>query len=139
MTNLKVRDLMTSEVLSLNANDTLEKLYDAMDANHFRHMPVINDDGDLVGLVTHRDLIKNALGAAEELPVGMQRDLLQQTKVGEVMTVEPETVSAETDLASAGQLLLEYKFGCLPVVEGDQLVGILTEADFVRHVVDSQG
>jgi CBS domain-containing membrane protein len=58
--------------------------------------------------------------------------------VAEIMTVVPETADPEMLVEEAGQLLLEYKFGCLPVVEGTKLVGILTEADFVRHVVEGE-
>lgn len=136
MGSLKVQDLMTKDVVSLGPHDTLEEVYDLMDNKHFRHVPVVNEDGELMGLITQRDLLKGALGDVDELPVGLQREMLSQTKVEEVMTVEPETVEPTTPLLAAGQLLLEHKFGCLPVVDGTTLVGILTESDFVRQVVD---
>ena len=136
MGSLKVQDLMTKDVVSLGPHDTLEEVYDLMDNKHFRHVPVVNEDGELMGLITQRDLLEGALGDVDELPVGLQREMLSQTKVEEVMTVEPETVEPTTPLLAAGQLLLEHKFGCLPVVDGTTLVGILTESDFVRQVVD---
>jgi CBS domain-containing protein len=57
--------------------------------------------------------------------------------VEEVMVHEVETVEPTAPLSEAAALMLENKFGCLPVVEGDRLVGILTESDFVRHVAGS--
>jgi len=138
MQKLKVRDVMTADVFALTADDSLATLVDAMDARNIRHVPVVNEDGDLVGLVSQRDLVRGALGDAADLPFNIARDLLADTKVGTLMTLEPETVEPNDALATAGQLLLDYKFGCLPVVEGDHLVGILTESDFVKLVVEQQ-
>ena len=127
-----VRDLMTEKVYSLAPSDTLVDLEDLMDARKIRHVPIVDREGDLLGLVTHRDLSRNVRGRLDELPVGVQRDLLHTRRVREIMTTELETVEPETRLAEAATTLLENKIGCLPVVEGTRLVGILTEADFVR-------
>ncbi len=131
----KVRDIMTTDLFTLRADDSLETLYDAMDLRHIRHVPVVDDDGDLVGLVSQRDLLKGALGDAEALPVSIKRDLLSEIKVSQIMTLDPESVEPSEDLSSAGATLLEYKFGCLPVCENRSLVGIITESDFVKLVI----
>ena len=135
MNQFKVRDIMTTELFTLRADDSLETLYDAMDLRHIRHVPVVDEEGDLVGLVSQRDLLKGALGEAEALPVSVRRDVLSEVKVGQIMTLDPEPVEPDEDLAIAGTTLLEYKFGCLPVCEGTKLVGIVTEADFVKMVI----
>ena len=132
----EVRDLMTGHVFALRATDDLEALYDLMDQHHIRHVPVVDRDGDLVGLVTQRDLARSVLGAQDVLPLSVQQEILRRRSVREVMATEVETVEADTDLGSAAQMLLENKIGCLPVVEGDHLVGILTESDFVRRYVE---
>jgi CBS domain-containing membrane protein len=133
---LRVRDLMTSEPVALRPEDDLTALYDLLDTKHVRHVPVVDEDGDLVGLVTHRDLLRCALAEELDLPLSLQRDMLTSKTVGEIMTAEPETVEAETDIRLAAQTMFENKYGCLPVVEGARLVGILTEADFVRYLAE---
>lgn len=133
---LKVRDLMTENVATVQMDDDLSVLYDLMDARRIRHVPVLDEDGDLVGIVSQRDLIRGALGDAGGLPMSAQRDLLRSAQVGAIMVTEPTTVEPDTSLRDAGELLLEHKLGCLPVLEGDELVGIITEADFVRYTVE---
>src|SRR5450759_1252597 len=70
-----VRDLMTEKVFTLKPKDDLAALYDLMDSRHVRHVPIVDSDGELVGLVTDRDLSKSALGAVgdetDELPVAV--------------------------------------------------------------------
>jgi CBS domain-containing membrane protein len=131
-----VRDLMTPNPYTLAPRDTLAALYDLMDAHRVRHVPIVDRDGELVGLLTHTDLAMAALGSLSDLPLSQERDLLQRRRIREVMVTEVETIDPEARLAEAAQTLFENKIGCLPVVEGTRLVGILTESDFVRRFVE---
>ena len=131
----QVRDLMTDRVFTLGPLDDLESLYELLDAHHVRHVPVVDRDGDLVGLVTQRDLARHALGTQEDLPLSMQQEILRRRRVREIMATEVDTVEPDESLKTAAEMLIENKIGCLPVVEGEHLVGILTESDFVRHYV----
>jgi CBS domain-containing protein len=131
-----VRDLMTEKVFTLSPSDNLVALEDLMDARHVRHVPIVDREGDLVGLVTHRDLSRSFLGRLDDLPVSVERDLLRGRRIREIMTTEPETVEPDASLKEAASILFENKIGCLPVVEGLHLVGILTEADFVRDFLE---
>ena len=137
MKSMKVRDLMTENVKTVRANDSLATVYDKLDAEHIRHLPVVDEDRRLVGILSSRDLIRASVSGATELPMSAQRQVLETMKVDEIMNTAPETTEPGADIRDAGELLLEFKLGCLPVVEGDQLVGIITEADFVRHVLES--
>jgi len=132
----EVRDLMTQHVFTLRATDDLEALYDLMDTHHIRHVPVVDRDGDLVGLVTQRDLARSVLGGQDLLPLSVQQEILRRRTVREIMATEVETVEPDEELGTAAGMLLENKIGCLPVVEGEHLVGILTESDFVRRYVE---
>ncbi len=132
----EVRDLMIDRVFSLRPGDDLEALYELMNEHHIRHVPVVDQDGDLVGLVTQRDLARSALGAQENLPLSVQQEILRRRRVREIMATEVEVVEPDESLRTAAEMLLENKIGCLPVVEGEHLVGILTEADFVRRFVE---
>jgi CBS domain-containing membrane protein len=131
-----VRDLMTERVYTLKSRDDLESLYDLMDSRRVRHVPIVDNDGELVGLVTDRDLSRTALGAVEELPLSVERDILRRRRIRDIMVTEPDTIEPDASLADAAEMLLENKIGCLPVVEGLHLVGIITEADFVRDFLE---
>lgn len=137
MSNLKVRDLMTEDVATLNADDNLASLYDMMDRKHIRHVPVVDEDQLLVGIVSDRDLLRGALGEEASLPLSVRRQMLEQVKVEDIMNTEPQTVEPEQNIREAGELMMEFKVSCLPVVDGDRLVGIITESDFVRYVTES--
>jgi len=130
---VRVRDLMTTNVFSLTPGDDLFAAQNLMDEHNVRHLPVVDDDMDLVGLVTTRDLLRAASPRDDELPLEMRAEHLHNETIAEWMTSEVATVEPDDDLTEAAQVLLENKFGCLPVVQGSRLAGILTEADFVRH------
>jgi CBS domain-containing membrane protein len=133
---LYVRDLMTPDVFTLRETADLATAWDLMDTRHVRHIPVCDADGELLGLLTHRDLMRGALGPTGGLPVSNQRQLLSETTVDSIMQVGVETTDPNARLRDAAQVILDNKFGCLPVLEGRRLVGILTEADFVRFTVE---
>lgn len=133
---LVVRDLMTDVVFTLVPHDNLESAAELMEIKHIRHLPVVDREGDLIGLVTQRDLARSMLGAIDDLPISVRTEVLSRRRVREIMVTEIDTAEPDTDLREAAEMLLENKIGCLPIVEGSRLVGILTEADFVRHYVD---
>lgn len=122
---LTVEELMIREVVTLEADNALLDVDDLLRRHHIRHLPVVQG-GKLVGLVSHRDLIR-AL-ARQAADKGMR-----PFSVKEVMTREVETVAPETTAREAIDKLLDNRFGCLPVVDAQgELVGIVTESDFLR-------
>lgn len=132
MPKLLVRDLMTEDVVAVRPADTLATLRNLMAERDVRHMPVVNGDGDLVGLVSERDLLRHSLIQQSDVPDFVEDTILERLKVRELMTTSVESADPERDIRDAAQVMLENKYGCLPVVEGERLIGILTEADFVR-------
>ncbi|HVN89244.1 MAG TPA: CBS domain-containing protein [Candidatus Binataceae bacterium] len=135
MESLRVRDLMTSDVTTLKRNDTLSLADDIMNLGRIRHLPVLDDDErELVGLVSQRDLFRGALAKALGYGQHGQRKVLDNLLVKEVMATDLVTTTPDTTLLEAAKILMTRKIGCLPVVEGGRLVGILTEADFVGLV-----
>lgn len=133
-----VRDLMTDRVIALQPEEDLSVANDLMAENQVRHLPVIDSTGELLGLLSHRDLVKVAYYSGDFLPISDLNQFLRNTKVKEVMVREVETVDPETSVEEAGMLMMENKFGCIPVCDGTHLVGILTESDFVRHIVANE-
>lgn len=134
MSSLRVRDLMTDDIFTVRQDDSLVKLRDLMEEKHIRHVPVVDEDGQLAGLVSERDLLRRASVMDADLPLSVQEDVLTAVQVSEIMTRDIETVEADEDAAVAAQAMLDNKYGCLPVTDGSTLSGILTEADFVRYV-----
>jgi CBS domain-containing membrane protein len=122
MSNLHVRDLMTSAVVSVGPDEPIDKVQGLMERKHIRHIPVVDGAGRVLGVVSQRDVI--------------QRALLEDTgAVSEIMAWKTETIGADEPLSKAARIMLGHKYGCLPVVEHGRLAGILTEADFVKYVV----
>jgi CBS domain-containing protein len=132
---LKVRDAMTADPTTLKRNDKLTLADDIMRLGRVRHLPVVDDDGQtLAGIVTQRDLFRDALAQALGYGKHAQRKILDTLAVKDVMTTDVVTTGPETSLIEAAGILTERKIGCLPVVENGRLVGILTEGDFVALV-----
>jgi len=133
-----VSDLMTREVVTLEANEALGVADDVMGLARIRHMPVIDEDGIVIGLVSQRDLFRGALARALGYGEFAQKKLLGIMRVKEVMTTNVVTVPPETSLVDAARLMTDRKIGCLVAVEDGKLAGILTESDFVQLVLSSE-
>jgi len=137
--DLGVGDLMTAEVATLNANDKLSIADDIMRLGRIRHLPVVDEDGGVIGIVSQRDLFRGALARALGYGEHAQSKILGMLLVKEVMTPTVATVSPDVPLAEAARTMLERKIGCLVVKDGDRLAGILTESDFVRALASRGG
>lgn len=128
----RVEELMESEVVTLEASDRLDLADDVMRLGHVRHIPVL-DEGRVVGIVTHRDLLAASLSKTLSFDPGQRRTFLRSIDVGEVMTRDVATVAPGATLDEAAKLLLGRRIGCLPVVKPDgTLVGLVTETDLLR-------
>lgn len=133
MEQLRVRDLMTAGVFAVRAADDLETVSDLMEERSVRHIPVVDENGKLIGLVSQRDVLRNSLAGREELPPELAESSLR-TAVGQIMTRGVMTAAPDEDIRAAARLMFDNKYGCLPVVDDKHLVGILTESDFVRFL-----
>ncbi len=129
-----VRDIMSAEVTTLGRNDTLLLAKDIMNLGRIRHFPVVEDD-ELVGVVSQRDLYRASLGTVMQYGEKAQRAFLESVVVKEVM-VDPISIRPDATVGDAARLMMEHKIGCLPVLENDRLVGIVTETDMLQVVVD---
>lgn len=130
----QVRDLMSHPVRTLERNDKLSIADTVMRNERIRHLPILDDSGRLVGIVSQRDLFLNALTRALGHGTVARDRVLGAIAVKEVMTEDVVTTAPETPITAAAQLMVDRKIGCLPVVEGDAVVGILSESDIVSAV-----
>jgi len=129
----RVADIMSREVRTLRRNDPLSAVGDLMTAERIRHLPILDDDGRLAGIVSQRDLFLSGLVRALGFGTSASKRVLDSLLVKEAMTRDVVTTTPDTPLAEAAAIMTERKIGCLPVVEGGRLVGILTEGDFVAR------
>jgi CBS domain-containing protein len=135
-TAVTVRDLMTQNPTTLDRNETLDLAESIMNLGRIRHLPVI-EDGRIVGIVSQRDLFRSALITALGFGRKTTDTLIKTIKIKEIMTKKVVTISPEANIKDAARLMIDKKIGCLPVVEGDRLVGIVTETDMLRYVVEN--
>jgi CBS domain-containing protein len=128
---LRVRDLMSKGVATLEQNDTLTTADQVMRLGRIRHMPVVDGEGQLVGVVSQRDLFRSALMRALGYGSRVEDRVLEALRVKDAMTTDVATASPELPLREAAQLMMQRKIGCLVVLEEGEPIGILTEGDFV--------
>ncbi len=122
---------MTKGVATLERNDTLTTADEVMRLGRIRHMPVIDGEGQLVGVVSQRDLFRGALLRSLGYGSRVEDRVLKALSVKDAMTTDVATASPDMPLREAAQLMMKRKIGCLVVLEDGEPIGILTEGDFV--------
>jgi CBS domain-containing membrane protein len=103
-----------------------------MRIKHVRHVPIVDQDNAFVGLMTHRDLLAQTISHLAEVDEKEQEYLDRHIHIMNIMKTDVMTADPEMDVCAAISLLLDHKYGCLPVVSNGKLVGIVTEADFLN-------
>lgn len=131
--NLLVEDLMATDLLTLRRNDKLSVADDIMKQKRIRHIPILDDDGLLCGIVTQRDLFRGIILRSLGFGSRAEQKLLDMLFIKDAMRDDVVTTTPDTPLSEAARLMLTNKIGCLPVVDGERLVGLLSEADFVEQ------
>jgi acetoin utilization protein AcuB len=126
-----VRDVMTTDFTTLREDDALLDATLIFARSSFRHIPIMNGT-QLVGVVTERDLkhytpsILSGIGAEE------YNRLMESTPLSKIMTRQPVTIEPGKTVSEAAQILFDRRIGCLPVVEGGELKGIITTTDMLN-------
>ena len=135
---MRVSDVMTRDIVTLGRNDRLIHADDVMRLGRIRHLPIVNSDGALAGIISQRDLFHSGLVRALGVDRNAQRNALEMVEVDWAMTTDVLTIAPDALLTSAASLMLERKVGCLVVTENQKIAGILTEGDFVKLFTGSQ-
>ena len=125
---------MVKEVATLDVNDELSLANDIMRLGRIRHLPVV-DGLKLVGIISERDLFRSSL--AQTLGYGNEatRNIMKAVRIKDVMVKQVITISPEAPACDAALIMVQQKIGCLPVVEGDRLMGLITETDIMLQYV----
>ncbi len=134
-----VRDRMTPNPVTITIDTTLKDALDLVRSKSFRHLPVLDSEGKLVGIVTEKSLVYASPTPATSLSVFEVDYILSRTKIEQIIQGEVITVGPDMPIEEAARVMIDHRIGCLPVVEGDQLVGIISDTDIFRVFVEGLG
>ncbi len=134
-----IREYMTPNPVTVQPTTTVPVALRLMQDKHIRRLPVVDADGKLVGIVSDKDLLYASPSPATTLAVWEIPELLAKIKVDNVMTRKVITVSVKTPIEEAARIMADNKVGGLPVMQGATLVGIITETDLFKQLLELLG
>lgn len=134
-----VRERMSRNPVTISTDAPITEALKVMRMNSVRRLPVLDDAGRLVGIVSEKDLLYASPSSATSLSIYEMHYMLSQLKVTEVMTADVTTISPDTPLEEAARIMADNKIGGLPVLQGGQLVGIITETDIFKVFLEMLG
>ena len=124
-----VRERMSAEPVTITVSASITEALRTMRQHNVRRLPVLDENGALIGIVSEKDLLYASPSPATSLSIYEMHDMLSRLRVTELMTADPVTVTPDTLLEEAALIMADSKFGGLPVVKDGELVGIITETD----------
>jgi acetoin utilization protein AcuB len=137
---MRVSKWMSPRIFTLQPSDSISAAIHLMKEKRIRRIPIVNGAGKLVGIVSDRDLKDVSPSRATTLDIWELHAVLDKLKIGDIMTKKPFTVTPDTPIERAAQIMLEKRVEGLPVLDAKgALVGILTEGDVFRALVDITG
>jgi len=137
MTQLLVRDLMSQPAKAVGPTSPLREVIQLMEETHIRHVAVVEESNRLLGLISHRDVLRSQEGSLSGSLSAEQSHMNRWIEARWVMTKEVHTVYPDTPALEAALTLRARGYGCLPVIEDGRLVGMLTESDFVAYAIQT--
>jgi acetoin utilization protein AcuB len=130
---------MTPKPTTVSTDTSLKEALELLRSSPFRHLPVVDKEGKLAGIVTQRSLLLSSPTSATTLSVFEVDYILSHTQVGQVMSSPVISVKPGLPLEEAAQVMIDHHIGCLPVVEDDKLVGIISDTDIFRVFAEGLG
>ena len=124
---ITVNEVMSTQVITLQATDSVSAASELMKNKGVRHIPIVDDNHFPVGIVTQRDILR----AQDSDLTDNQQDNTKSIPLEQIMSREISYTCPNDSLRSAGLKLQKNKYGCLPVMDNNKLVGIITDSDFV--------
>ena len=133
---LTVKDVMSTDLVTLKDTESVSLARQIMGHKHVRHVPIRNEAGEFVGLLTQRDVLAATVSIFADVDQQVIDEMESSIPIREIMTTAMTVVHEDTLLHEAAKYLLELKIGCLPVLSNGRLAGILTEADFIKLAIE---
>ena len=130
----RLSEIMNRDMVTVDKHASLRMARRILDQYRIRHLLVV-EGKRLVGIVTDRDLRQAAPSSKSPLTISERQEFMDELKVLEVMSRKLITASSTTTIREAAKVMVSEKIGCLPVVDGNQLVGIVTQTDLLEMLV----
>jgi len=127
-----VREVMQAKIVTISVDDSLATVEDIMRLGGVRHLLVVRG-GKLVGVVSQTDLLRLSLSTLNSEGDDHRRAFLQALEVSQAMSSPPVTIEAHATMEKVAMLMAQHKIGCLPVLDGEDLVGMVTTTDVLSH------
>ena len=131
----RVADIMTRRPVTIGRSNSIRTAIDLMREGEFHHLPVV-DKGRLIGIVTESDLRRAANSPVAVRERWYDHFILDHIQVAACMTPKPITATPNTPIVEAARALRDKKIGCMPVVEGDNLIGMVTSTDLLNCLIN---
>ena len=131
---ITINEFMTSEPYTLSETDSLNDARKIMTEKHIRHIPITDNDDHVLGLVTQRDILAATEPGFKVQTKGISCEL--DIKLADIMIRDVSVIHREDSLRQAALYIQSHKYGCLPVVSDDRLVGIITDSDFIDIAIN---
>jgi CBS domain-containing protein len=132
-----VREVMQAKIVTISVDESLSTVEDIMRLGGVRHLLVVRG-GKLVGVVSQTDLLRMSLSTLNSEGNDYRRAFLQALDVSQAMSSPPITVEAYATMEKVAMSMARHKIGCLPVLDGDDLVGMVTTTDVLSHFAGVQ-
>jgi len=130
---------MSTRPVTITADTTMSEALRVMRQSHVRRLPVLDDEGTMVGIVSEKDLLYASPSPATSLSIYEMHDMLTRLKVSELMTKEVITVAPDNLLEDAARIMVDNVIGGLPVLQDGKLVGIITQTDIFKVFLELLG
>ena len=134
-----VGERMSKPIITVRPETPMPEALDLMHKEHIRRLPVVNKQGELVGIVTEADLFKASPSEATSLSIYEVTYLLGKLTLDRIMSKEVVTVTEDTPLEEAARIMADHHFSGLPVMRGKELVGMITETSLFRIFLELLG
>ena len=134
-----VKEKMTKNPITITVDDYVSLALDIFEEKKFHRLPVVDKSNHVIGIVTEDDVARNVPSKATSLSIHEINYLLNQTKIGDIMSKEVVTICPDALLEEAADVMIKSSHYALPVVDNGFLVGIITEKDIFSSFIDLQG
>lgn len=133
---ITIDEFMTPEPYTLRESDSINDAWEVMIGKHIRHIPIVDSDNHVLGLVTQRDVLAATEPGAIREAERASHEVRSNTTLADIMVRDVSVIQQTDSLRRAALYLQSHKYGCLPVVSEDRLVGIITDSDFIDIAIN---
>ncbi len=137
--SMRVKNRMTRSPITASPKTTFNEAMRLMENNEIHHLPILNKKEELIGIVSHSDMLEAEPSRVSTLSVYEIASLLEKVTMDQIMSHPVKAIQENCSISEAAHYMLEEQIGCLPVLDGKELVGIITDTDIFKTFVEVTG